>query len=210
MIIGYQGSKGSYSYEASNQILKNLSPPTTFSINGFTLSENVIDALKKGEINFAVLPVENSIIGNIDINTELIQKNDIQAVQEFYLKIEHVLYSKNPTNISGIEKVYSHPAALAQCHDYIKLHNLTPMVEFDTGGACQKMIKSKYPEKSAIIAGPQCRHIWNIHEVSNCIQNTNDNYTRFLLLKNGTLKVKDYNKGNKFSVNFISFVTSSS
>ena len=87
MIIGYQGSKGSYSYEASNQILKNLSPPTTFSINGFTLSENVIDALKKGEINFAVLPVENSIIGNIDINTELIQKNDIQAVQEFYLKI---------------------------------------------------------------------------------------------------------------------------
>lgn len=201
MIIGFQGSDGSYSHEACEKISKNFNSINKFIFKGFTLSEDVFTALNNKEIDLAVLPVENSIIGNIDINTELIQNNDVKALREYYLEIKHVLYSTTSKKISEIKKVYSHPAALAQCHDFIKSEQLIPMVEYDTGGACKKMLKGKYTEDSAVIAGPHCSNIFNLHQVKNNIQKTTNNYTRFLLI--GTNEKEQTSETcDKFSISF--------
>jgi len=201
MIIGFQGSDGSYSHEACEKISKSTNSNDKFTFKGFTLSEDVISALNNKEIDLAVLPVENSIIGNIDINTELIQNNDVKALREYYLEIKHVLYSTSSKKISEINKVYSHPAALAQCHDFIKREQLTPMVEYDTGGACKKMLKGKYTEDTAVIAGPHCEKIFKLHQIDNNIQKTSNNYTRFLLLGKSE---NQYQTGtnDKFSISF--------
>ena len=155
MEIGYQGSIGSYSYEATSIIFKN-----ELKIQGFTLSEDVFDKLKGEQIQKAVLPIENSIIGNIDINTELIQSNDVRIIGEHYLPIKHYLYGLNGEDIDTIKQVYSHPAALAQCHNYLTQKKIIPMVEFDTGGACHKLNKGKYEKGTAVIAGPTCAQLF--------------------------------------------------
>lgn len=201
MIIGYQGSEGSYSHEACERILEKLNFKKSVTFQGHTLSEEVFTALKKKEIDLAVLPVENSIIGNIDINTELIQNNNVRAYREYYLEIRHVLYSSTKKNISKIKKVYSHPAALAQCHDFIKNEELIPMVEYDTGGACNKMIKGKYTQDSAVIAGPHCAKIYDLHQVKNNIQKTANNYTRFLLIGCHEFEINT-ETCDKFSISF--------
>jgi len=201
MKIGYQGSIGSYSYEASQKIIQHKLLPTTSTLIGHTLSEDVINSLIKGDIDYAVLPVENSIIGNIDINTELIQNNPISADFEFHLRIKHVLYAEKKIPISDIKKVYSHPAALAQCHDFISKNKMTPMVEFDTGGACQKLTKGKYPKGTAVIAGPHCEQLLNVVPINMDIQKSKENFTRFLLLKK-TSQQFNLDSGDKFSLSF--------
>ena len=69
-IIGFQGNIGSYSHQAVFKIFDNLD----IKISPSTLSEEALIKLKNNEVDYCVLPVENSIIGNIDVNTELIQR----------------------------------------------------------------------------------------------------------------------------------------
>ena len=197
MKIGYQGSIGSYSYEATSLIFKNQKHYVEH-----TLSEDVFDSLKEKRIQMAVLPIENSIIGNIDINTELIYKNDISIVGEYYLPIKHILYCLGNENINTIDKVYSHPAALAQCQNFLKKYSITPMIDFDTGGACQKLEKGKYSAGSAVIAGPSCQKIFkNLLVLNKDIQNNKTNYTRFVTVKKSKSTLD--HDGNKFSLSLI-------
>lgn len=197
MKIGYQGSIGSYSYEATSLIFINQKDYV-----GHTLSEDVFDSLKEKRIHKAVLPIENSIIGNIDINTELIHQNDISIVGEYYLPIKHFLYSLDSENIKTIDKVYSHPAALAQCQKFLKKHSITPMIDFDTGGACQKLCKGKYSAGSAVIAGPSCQKTYkSLRVLSKDIQNNQTNYTRFVTIENSNNTIEP--NGNKFSLSLI-------
>lgn len=194
MKIGYQGSIGSYSYEATSIIFKNEK-----KIQGFTLSEDVFNELKNEQIQKAVLPIENSIIGNIDINTELIQSNDVHIIGEHYLPIKHYLYGLDGENLTSIKQVYSHPAALAQCHNYLTQKKIIPMVEFDTGGACQKLKKGKYERGTGVIAGPTCSQLFpELSVLGERIQNNQSNYTRFVVIEKTNKKPSYF--GNKFSL----------
>ena len=77
---------GSYSHQALTKQHGNSKDLKAIS---YKLSENVIYALINEEIDYAYLPIENSIIGNIDINAELIQKENVFAISEFYFPINH-------------------------------------------------------------------------------------------------------------------------
>ena len=113
MKVAYQGTLGSYGHQASMKHFKEKVNPV-----GYTLSEQVVEALISKQVDYAILPVENSIIGNIDINMDLIYKNEIKAIDECYIPIKHCLLGKPGTSLKDIKTVYSHPAALGQCRDF--------------------------------------------------------------------------------------------
>ena len=67
MRIGFQGEAGAYSEEATLNYFKE-----DVETVGYELSEQVVQALLDKEIAMAVLPVENSIVGNVSINLDLL------------------------------------------------------------------------------------------------------------------------------------------
>ena len=73
--VAFQGARGAYSEMALLKFFNKEVEPV-----GFDLSEQVCEALEESEVNFAILPVENSIVGNVSINLDLLYKHNFFSI----------------------------------------------------------------------------------------------------------------------------------
>ena len=176
MKVAYQGTLGSYGHQASIKFFQEKVEPV-----GYSLSEQVVDALISGEVNYAILPIENSIIGNIDVNMDLIYKNKINAIAECFISVKHCLMGKPGKSLEDIKVVYSHPAALGQCRDFLVQHNIESYSFFDTAGACRKVEKNNDGSVAAI-ASAFSENFYDVKVLEEGIQKVKNNVTRFLVL----------------------------
>lgn len=195
MKVGFQGEKGAYSEEA----LRSYFNEDVEAI-GMNLSEQVFTALNDKEIAMAVLPVENSIVGNVAVNMDLIFKEPVFAIGEIYLPIHHHLLGLPGTQIENIKKVSSHPIALAQCRDYLNQHNIVPVSEYDTAGSC-KLLSEKQSMEEGAIGSYLCAKSYGLEILSNDIQISTLNITRFLVLARDT-EIPEGLGQNKTSIAF--------
>ena len=80
-----------------------------------------VSALQKGEADFAVLPIENSIQGGVLKNLDLLEHPDAPfAVEELVLAIDHRLATLEGVLCDAIERIYSHEQAIGQCSEYLR------------------------------------------------------------------------------------------
>lgn len=175
MKIAFQGTKGSYSEEALYRYFGKDANAV-----GLPLSEEVCSALENEDVACAILPIENSIVGNVDINMDLIFKHDFFAIGELYLEINHCLMANPGVDIQDIKAVYSHPIALAQCHGHFKKNNLKPVPEFDTAGSAKIIAESKSTTE-ACVGSKLCAEYYGLNIIEEKIQDEADNFTRFLI-----------------------------
>ena len=180
--IGFQGKKGAYSEEALFKTMKALGIET-FSSQGYDDSEDVCEALEKGAIDHAILPVENSIAGLVSLNLDLLYARKFFATTETYLEINHHLLARPGVSIDQIKEVRSHPIALAQCHEYLKRKHMKGIPIFDTAGAAEELSKSA-EHVHAAIAGKWCADVYGLKIIDSNIQDQKKNITRFLMIKN--------------------------
>jgi len=176
MLVGFQGEPGAYSQEAA---LKFFGPDV--KTKGYALSEQVVEALINGDIDQAILPVENSIVGNVNVNIDLLYHNPIKAIGEVYHDIHHHLFVVPGTQLSDIKEVYSHPIALAQCRDYLIQNELRPIADYDTAGSC-KLLAQRKSKTQAAIGSKLCAEAYGLEVVSDHIQKVHNNITRFFVL----------------------------
>lgn len=177
MKVGFQGTLGSYSQEA---LYKYFGKKDIEAI-GLPLSEDVCLALENEEVASIILPVENSIVGNVDINMDLIYKHNFYAMGEVYLPINHCLLANKGTKLEDIKIVHSHPIALAQCHDFFVKNKIKPVPEFDTAGA-SKLLSVRDTNHEATIASRLCSDYYGLEIISDSVQKVTKNITRFLVL----------------------------
>ena len=176
MKVAFQGTKGSYSEEA---LYKYFGEQRVDPI-GIDLSEDVCLALENKEVAAAILPIENSIVGNVDINMDLIFKHNFFAIGEVFLSINHCLLVTPGTKLSDIKIAHSHPIALAQCHDFFKDNKIKPIAEYDTAGAA-KLLSEKKSKDEATIGSRLCSEYYDLEILSDEVQNIKNNITRFLV-----------------------------
>ncbi|GAB4009951.1 MAG: prephenate dehydratase [Bdellovibrio sp.] len=188
MKIGFQGTRGAYSEEAIYKIFGKEVTPV-----GYLLSEEVAEALSRGEVDKAVLPVENSIAGNVAVNMDLLFQHDFYAYQECYLPIRHCLLALPGADIKNIKRVHSHPIALSQCRPFLREHNMIPTADRDTAGSCQMIVESQDPTQGAI-ASKLCAEYYGLQILRENIQSQQNNITRFLALSREKIKIEDANK----------------
>lgn len=177
MKIAFQGERGAYSEEAT---LKYFEDQEVTPI-GFELSEEVVDALIQKEAQFAVLPVENSIVGNVNVNLDLLFKREIYAIGEVYLPIHHHLLAIPGAKVSDVKSAYSHPIALAQCRDYLNRHKIKPIADYDTAGAC-RLLSDRGDKTQAAIGSKLCAKTYGLEILEDNVQMLSKNITRFLIL----------------------------
>lgn len=178
MKIAFQGTKGAYSEEALTKYFKDQ----TYQALGIALSEDVCEALESAQVDYAILPVENSIVGNVDINMDLIFKYNFHAVGEIYLPIKHCLLGKRGSKLSDIKTAHSHPVALAQCHDFLKKMEIRSIAEYDTAGSA-KIISQATDFSQAAIGSKLCANYYDLEVIRENIQTIQRNITRFLVFK---------------------------
>jgi len=195
--VAFQGKKGAYSEMAIREYFKKDVEP-----KGFDLSEEVCNALEDDDVAIGVLPVENSIVGNVAVNVDLLLKHHFFIIGEIYLPINHCLLAKRGVKLKDIKYVKSHPIALAQCHDFLTKNKIKGIPEFDTAGSSELLSKSNILDEATISSSLSAQY-YDLEIISEDIQKVNTNFTRFVVF----VKEKNIPEGLKLEKTSIAFST---
>ncbi len=172
------GGEGSYSTLAAKAHFAGvenlqLTPGDSFA--------DVLKKLRDGEVDYAVLPVENSITGAITAVFDLLIGGDVYINGEHYLRIKHALLAKPGTRLSGVKSVYGHPQALAQCGDTLT-HGGYLLAYSDSSAAAIKAVHDNPAHDCAAVACADLAHDLGLMVLADNIANAQENETRFLVL----------------------------
>ena len=195
MKVGYQGIKGAYSESAIYKHFGNSAEAI-----GFGISEEVFEAVATGEVDFGLLPFENTIAGSVAPNYDLLLQNEVKVIAEVFLRINHCLLSNKGAAMKDIKTVYSHHHALEQCRKFIQKNKFRAIPEYDTAGAA-KIVKERNRIDEAAISSEYCAQIYGLEILEKNIQAINNNTTKFLVfVKSG--KAPEKLKKEKTSIAF--------
>ena len=112
------------------------------------LSAEVFAALDEGAADAAAIPIENSLAGSVLEHFDLLLKHDVRVVGETLLRIRHNLIAIAGANLDEIERVYSHPVALAQCRRFLADHPRMKAIAFyDTAGSVKQLVETARPAR---------------------------------------------------------------
>jgi prephenate dehydratase/chorismate mutase/prephenate dehydratase len=189
-LIGFQGEHGAYS-EAAARIF--FPGRATIPCSEFA---DVFLAVEEGDLDFGLVPVENSLGGVVTPVNDLLRTTSLRVTGETYLQVRHCLLAPPGTDHREIKVVYSHPQALSQCKAFLSRNKLEGRPFYDTAGAA-KMIARDKPGGAAAIAGELCAGLYDLDVLKAGIEDHPRNVTRFLVLGR-----KPADEGDKCSLVF--------
>jgi prephenate dehydratase len=176
-IVGIQGEIGSFSEEAALDL---LGQDTV--IRNYRSFEAAFEAFNTKKIDYCVIPMENSLLGSIHRNYDLLLKSKARIQGEIYLRIRHNLIVMPGTKFKDIKTVISHPVALDQCEKFFeKFPDVKIETSYDTSGSVKDLVDSNRTDMAAI-AGKRSCEIFGGEILMESIQDYEENYTRFVLL----------------------------
>ncbi|MEW6748603.1 MAG: prephenate dehydratase [Candidatus Micrarchaeota archaeon] len=190
-LVGFQGEHGAYS-EVAARAYDNKWVPVAC-----TEFVDIFEGLKNGQLDYGLVPVENSLEGAVTQVNDLLVETDLKIVGEIKMPIHHCLLALPDTDYRDIKVVYAHPQALAQCRGFIQRNKLEARPYYDTAGAAL-MLANDRPKAAAAIASRLCAEIYDLDILKENIEDHETNSTRFVVLARESA-VKD---GDKCSLIF--------
>jgi len=196
-LVGFQGEHGAYSEVAVKEagdrgmrIGKGFVPVPCLEFI------DVFEAVGNGQLDYGVVPVENSLEGAVTAVNDLLVETDLRIVGEVKVPIHHCLLALPETDYREIKVVYSHPQALAQCRGFIARNKLEPRPYYDTAGAAM-MLANERPKAAAAIASRLCAEMYGLEVLKEDIEDHESNCTRFVVLSRNKAGGKDGEKEGK-------------
>lgn len=196
MNIAYFGSEASNTHIVALQV---------FEHENLISKATILDcfkAVENGEIDKAVVPLENSIEGTVSTTLDFLYEFDgIKIDAEVVMPITHHLMV-HPDNME-IEKIYSHPQALAQCYHFLdKEYKDIIKQEFGSTAAAAKRVAENPQKKYAAIANPYAAKWYGLKILNANIQDVEENHTKFIVIsrKENTLTINKNKTAEKSSL----------
>lgn len=195
MKVAIQGEPGAFSHEAALQLVPQA------AIVPCSLSTDVFAALSGGQVDAAVIPIENSLAGSVLDHFDLLLTHDVAVERETLLRIRHNLIALPGVALAGVDRVFSHPIALAQCRRFLADHpSMKPIAAYDTAGSVKQLVEQS-DSTAAAIASRTASEIYGAAILASGIEDNPQNYTRFFLVRRTADAVTDPN-ANKISIAF--------
>ena len=187
--LGYTGVPGSYAYEVLINILKNNKNLDVDSIEEnknifhFNSHKELVEAVHTKKIDIGILPIENSIAGEVRDSIDLINTKNIHIIGEVRHKISHNLLGVKGSRIEDIRNIYSHDQAFMQCSQFLSNHewHLNRMTNTAISG---KYIAAEGKKENACIANMKTKEVYGLELLKKNINNEEENYTRFFIISN--------------------------
>lgn len=176
--IAIAGIRGSYSESAASEYFSSemeLIECSTF--------EGVFGSLRTGLAQFAVIPVRNSIVGEIASTASLLRKHRPEVVGNIVIEIDHVLAVIQDAVFEDIVAVRSHAEALRQCSNLLAANpRLKKVTGFDTASSVRSIVVAGLPQYAAVCS-ERAAEIYGAKIVRRNIANKTTNATTFSVIK---------------------------
>lgn len=191
MKIAFLGPRGSFSHHVAQAAFPNEDLVPYQNIT------EVMKAYEAREVDYSVVPVENSIEGSVHETLDyLFHQADIRAVAEIVQPIKQQLLVTDLEK--PIEKIFSHPQAIAQGKKYIRQHYPQASIEVTASTAYAARFVAEHPEKNfAAIAPRTAAAEYGLKVEASDIQEMEENYTRFWILGHEVPELRLTKTGDK-------------
>jgi len=173
--IAFQGEPGAYSHQACHD-----ARPTMEALSCRTF-EDVIEAVRSGEADLAMLPVENSTYGRVADIHQLLPDSGLHIVDEAFVRVHINLLGVPGTRLDDVTQAMSHTVLLGQCREFLRARGIHRVTGADTAGSAQHV--AELGDRSlAALAGDLAAEIYGLDILARHIEDHDKNTTRFLLM----------------------------
>ncbi|MBP1164828.1 prephenate dehydratase [Chryseobacterium sp. PvR013] len=178
MKIAFLGPHASFTQLAAAQLFPNEELLPQASIL------DCFNAVENGEAVKAVVPLENSIEGTVSMTLDYLYKTpSIKIEAEAVMPIAHHLMIHPENAIENIEKIYSHPQALAQSFHFLDTHyKEIPKQDFSSTAAAAKFVSENPDTPIAAVANQFAANLYGLKIINRNIQDFEQNHTRFIII----------------------------
>lgn len=173
--IAYSGVEGAFAHIAARRLF----PEARYV--GFSGFEQAYRAVENGECDCAVLPLENSYVGEVGSVMDLLFTGSLFINQVTELPVRHALIGLPGASADSVRTVYSHPQALHQCEAYIRKRGLETVDCANTALAAKKVLELNDPSAAAV-ASEETAELYGLQLLDNGIHDAANNTTRFAVL----------------------------
>jgi prephenate dehydratase len=179
--VGYLGPEGTFSEEA---LLSGAAPDSVQPVPQASIYDTVV-ALRAGELEGAVVPIENSLDGSISVTLDLLadEAGDVRIVGETLLTVRHSLIAARALELREIDTVLTHPQVPGQCARFLRgeLAHARVLPASSTAEAVRKVVEDARPGQAAL-GTRLAAEIYGGTLLREGVQDRDDNETRFVWL----------------------------
>ena len=189
--VACQGVAGAYSGIAAERLLE------LADVTYFKNFDGVFNAVEKGFCKYGVLPIENSTAGSVNQVYDLMKEHKFYIVRSIRIPVSHNLVANANADIKDVKEIYSHEQALTQCKKYLAKFPLAKVTATANTALSAKQVAESGRTDVAAICSRECADLYGLKILDNNVQDSNDNYTRFILIAK---QMELYEDANKISV----------
>ena len=173
--IAFQGEPGAYSHEACRKARPEMEalPCHTF--------EEVIAAVREGEADLAMLPVENSTYGRVADIHRLLPESGLYIVDEAFVRVRISLLALPGMKIEDVKTVRAHLVLLPQSASFLKAHGIKGHAAADSAGAAADLARLRTPGEG-VLASDLAGEIYGLDVLARDIEDHGHNTTRFVIM----------------------------
>ncbi|HJD33455.1 MAG TPA: prephenate dehydratase [Candidatus Mediterraneibacter tabaqchaliae] len=192
--VVFQGTEGAYGQAAMQQFFGE--DVNSFHVRTF---RDAMEAIEEGAADYAVLPIENSTAGPVIEMYDLLDEFENYIVAETILPIVHTLSGLPGTKLADIQRVYSKTEALMQTSRFLDDHSDWQRISVvNTAIAAKKVLKEQDISQAAVCSAYAAK-VHGLEVLVDGINNDADNSTRFIVVTNQKVFLKD---ASKISIRF--------
>jgi prephenate dehydratase len=173
--VAFQGEPGAYANLAAREALPHVAPVP------YPTFDDAVAAVRDGETDLAIIPVENSLHGRIADIHHLLPDAGLYIVGEHFHRVRHQLLGVKGAPLNGLKTVLSQGPALGQCRKLIRDMKLTAQNWHDTAGSARHVAELKDPTVAAI-ASELAGEIYGLDILKADVEDESHNMTRFLIM----------------------------
>ncbi|MGI6071788.1 MAG: chorismate mutase [Lachnospiraceae bacterium] len=170
--VAYSGVEGAYAHIAARKMFP------AGRLIAYSSFEAAYKAAVEGEVDCAVLPLENSYAGEVGAVMDLAFSGPLYINRVCNLEIDHSLIALEEAEPGDIRTVVSHSQALSQCDEFIKKHGFETK-EYPNTARAAKFVKECGDVSVAAIASAQTAEIFGLKILEHKINTSRNNSSRF-------------------------------
>ncbi len=179
--VGYLGPAGTFSEEA---LLASVTPGAIEPCPQATIYDSVL-ALRRGTVRWALVPIENSLEGSINVTLDLLAEDasDVRIVGEVLLAVHHCLIAAPGVAIEEIETVLTHPQVPGQCTRFLRAELADARIEAASSTAeAVRVVAGGARPAVAALGTALAASIYGANVLRAGVEDNEHNETRFVWL----------------------------
>lgn len=174
--VAVQGIEGAYGHAAAKQLF------SSGSISYYASFREVFEAVENVDVDYGVVPIENSTAGEITANMELLEQHGVYICRTTRVECAHVLAAKKGVAESDIKILFGHEQAIRQCANYIDGRGGLTVVPYHNNAAAAKMVSENPSGELGCICSAECAEMHGLEIVRPHIATDPNNSTRFICI----------------------------